>query len=117
MTDQECQNDIEQGNAALTSGNFVVALACYLRALDKHPNDARINSKVGVAYYKLKNYPDAIKHLEYAAELKQGDRDIMYTLGLVYIRAGEKAKAMSMYDRLKKISVDKAEELYKAIYS
>jgi len=24
---------------------------------------------------------------------------------------------MSMYDRLKKISVDKAEELYKAIYS
>lgn len=43
MTDQECQNDVEQGNTALTSGNFVVALACYLRALDKQPNDARIN--------------------------------------------------------------------------
>lgn len=41
----------------------------------------------------------------------------MYTLGLVYIKAGEKAKAMALYDRLKKISVDKAEELYKAIYS
>lgn len=116
MTDQPCHDDIEQGNTALTSGEFETALACFLRALDKEPNDARINSKVGVAYYKLRNYSDAIKHLEYACELKPKDRDFLYTLGLVCARAGEKEKALSTYDKLKKLSVDKAEELYKAIY-
>lgn len=117
MTDNTCQNDVEEGNAALTSGEYAVALACYMRALDKQPRDARINSKVGVAYYKLHNYTAAIRHLELACELSPKDRDLLYTLGLVYVKAGEKNKALSMYDKLKKLSVDKAEELYKTIYA
>jgi len=117
MTDPQCQQDIDQGNAALTSGNFSEALACYLRVLEKLPNDSRINAKVGVANYKLHNYPAAMKHLEYACELTPRDRDLLYSLGLVYAKAGEKSKALSTYDRLKKLSPEKAEDLYKAIYS
>ncbi len=117
MTDPQCQQDVEQGNAALTSGNFVEALACFLRALEKLPDDPRINAKVGVASYKLHNFPAAIKHLEYACELAPKDRDMLYTLGLVCSKGGEKAKALATYDKLKKLNPEKAEELFKAIYS
>ena len=116
MSDKTSQH-WDQGSEAFKSKNYREALTHFRIVLEAVPDDVRTLSRVATCCYKLRDFPGAIKYFGKAIELSPKDKDLLYTLGLIYIRAGEKTKALSTYDKLKKIHVEKAEELYKAIYA
>ncbi|MBF0500995.1 MAG: tetratricopeptide repeat protein [Candidatus Riflebacteria bacterium] len=107
---------LEEGNLAFTAKKYEQALMAYERALERSPDDPVVLNKIGIAYYKLRKFPEAIDNLLKALTLKPNDKDLLNTLGLVYAKSGDRQKALSICERLRKIHPEKGEALYKAIY-
>ncbi|NLI77038.1 MAG: tetratricopeptide repeat protein [Candidatus Riflebacteria bacterium] len=107
---------LNEGNEAFSKANFHQALNHYLRALEMDPRHQVALIKTGSAYYKLRDFPNAVKHLAQALETDPQNRDLLSMIGMVYVRSGDKPNALAIYDRLKKVHPDKAEQLYKEIY-
>ncbi len=107
---------LEDGNRAFADKQYDLAVKLYLEALSASPEDPAVLTKVGMAYYKLRDYKKAIEFFGKVLEKTPDDRNVLYTMGLLYMRSGDKIKALSTYDKLRKIHVEKAEELYKEIY-
>ena len=74
-------------------GNYEQALASYAKALELTPNNARVYSNIGTAYYSQKNYKMAINNLNRAIELKPtgqlpDEGDYYYNRGAAYKESG-----------------------------
>ncbi len=63
------------------------------RAVKQRPDDGYIVDSLGWAYFKLGNYPEAVKQLERAIELKPEDPTINDHLGDAYWRVGRTLEA------------------------
>jgi len=61
--------------------NLDEGFAMLKRAVDQRPDDGFIVDSLGWAYYKLGQYPEAVKDLERAVSLKPGDPVIKRSLG------------------------------------
>ena len=68
-------------------------MAMIKRAVKQRPDDGYIVDSLGWAYYKLGNYPEAVKQLERAIELKPEDPTINDHLGDAYWRVGRELEA------------------------
>jgi tetratricopeptide (TPR) repeat protein len=73
--------------------NLDEAFAMLKRAVDQRPDDGFIVDSLGWAYYKLGQYPQAVKDLERAVSLKPGDPVINDHLGDAYWRVGRRLEA------------------------
>jgi len=85
------------------------------KAPDACVDSENIRSYLGLAFYRLKRYPEALQAFHEAARLKPDDNDNIYFLGLTYVQMGQKANAFAKYQQL--LSVDKkgAADLYDQI--
>ena len=110
------QSFIEKGNKAIEEKNYLIALTAYQDALRLSPDDPKLMAKVGFAAYKMKNLPLAIEMYAKALEKDPRDTGIMGSLGRLYIKTGDKTKALSVCEKLRKVNPEKGEELYKDIY-
>jgi tetratricopeptide (TPR) repeat protein len=63
------------------------------RAVQQRPDDGYIVDSLGWAYFKIGNYPEAVKKLERAIELKPEDPTINDHLGDAYWRVGRTLEA------------------------
>ena len=75
-------------------GNYEQALATYAKALELTPNNARVYSNIGTAYWSQKNYEMAIYNLNRAIELKPtgqlpDEGDYYYNRGAAYKESGK----------------------------
>jgi tetratricopeptide (TPR) repeat protein len=68
-------------------------MAMIKRAVQQRPDDGYIVDSLGWAYFKLGNYPEAVKNLERAIELKPEDPTINDHLGDGYWRIGRTLEA------------------------
>ena len=68
-------------------------MAMIKRAVQQRPDDGYIVDSLGWAYFKLGNYPEAVKKLERAIELKPEDPTINDHLGDAYWRVGRTLEA------------------------
>ncbi len=107
----------DKGNQAFAAKDYRQAAVHFKEALKNDPENIKILNRLGSTYYKLRNFPESVNYFNKAIELSPKDKDLIFALGLVHLRAGDRTKALAIYDRLKKIHVDKAEEFYKMIYS
>jgi len=55
---------VNLGGSLLASGNLQEALAANLKAAELRPNDALVNTQLGVNYFYLRRYPDAKGYFE-----------------------------------------------------
>jgi len=63
------------------------------RAVEQRPDDGYIVDSLGWAYYRIKNYDEAMKQLERAVELKPEDPTINDHLGDAYWKVGRTLEA------------------------
>ncbi len=68
-------------------------MAMIKKAVQQRPDDGYIVDSLGWAYYRLGNYPEAVKQLDHAIELKPEDPTINDHLGDAYWRVGRTLEA------------------------
>ncbi|MFO0408154.1 MAG: tetratricopeptide repeat protein [Labrys sp. (in: a-proteobacteria)] len=73
--------------------NLEEGLAMITKAVEQKPDSGYIVDSLGWAYYRIGNYPEAVKHLERAVELRPNDSVINDHLGDAYWRVGRKLEA------------------------
>jgi tetratricopeptide (TPR) repeat protein len=104
-----CEQVIASGNATATT--YLVraeaaeqsdpvddqtALKSYAAALDLSPDDAGIQTNVGLLLVQLERLDDALVHLEKARELEPDSAEALYNLGLVFAKQGHHDEARVM---------------------
>ena len=77
--------------------------------------NAAIRRELGLAYTALSKDAKAIAELEAAVKLDTKFDDVRKVLGELYLRQGNRAKALSMYQQLKDSGSPRARELFDAI--
>ncbi len=81
-------------------------LAMIQRALALRPDSAAIVDSLGWAYYRMRDYPRALEHLEHAVELESGDATLNDHLGDVYWRVGRRTEARYQWQRALSLTPD-----------
>jgi len=76
------------------------------RAVKQRPDDGYIVDSLGWAYYKLGNYPEAVKQLDRAIELKPEDPTINDHLGDAYWRVGRTLEAHFQWSHARDLKPD-----------
>jgi tetratricopeptide (TPR) repeat protein len=79
------------------------------RAVKQRPDDGYIVDSLGWAYFKLGNYPEAVKQLERAIELKPEDSTINDHLGDAYWRIGRLLEARFQWAHARDLKPDPEE--------
>jgi tetratricopeptide (TPR) repeat protein len=79
------------------------------KAVKQRPDDGYIVDSLGWAYYKLGNYPEAVKQLEHAIELKPEDPTINDHLGDAYWRVGRVLEAHFQWEHARDMQPDPEE--------
>jgi tetratricopeptide (TPR) repeat protein len=74
-----------RGDAKLAAGDTQGAIGPYERYLEKHPDDARVASRLGFAYLQTGRPAAAVGTLEAAQALQPGDPYTLLYLGLAYL--------------------------------
>jgi tetratricopeptide (TPR) repeat protein len=77
------------------------ALAMVKKAVELKPNDGYIVDSLGWAYFKLRDYEQAVTYCERAVDLNPGDPIIAEHLGDVYWMAGRKLEAQFQWQHAK----------------
>ena len=75
-----------------------------LRALDLQKNNGFFIDTLGWIEFKLKNYDEALKHLQYAVRLEPNSSEILDHLGDIYFKLNRKKEAI--YEWKKALSAD-----------
>ena len=75
------------------SGLFDAAIVNYKTYLDKHPDDADARVDMGVCYYNLRDFNNAIKEMDVALKYNPNHQIAMLNLGVVNLSAGNLAES------------------------
>ncbi len=70
------------------------------RALVIAPEDAGVHQMLGKIYFMLGDLTKSISELESAAKLAPNDVDVVYTLGIAYLRNRQPGEAKQLYNSL-----------------
>lgn len=79
------------------------ALVSAQKALVVAPNNAGAHQMLGKTFFMLGDVGKSITELEIAAKLAPNDLDVVYTLGIAYLRNRQPAAAKQLYNSLVKL--------------
>ena len=82
------------------------ALAMVQKAVERNPRSGAMIDSLGWAYFRMGNYPTAVRRLEQAVELQAGDPDINNHLGDAYWMVGRKDEAVFQWRRVLSLRPD-----------
>jgi len=100
---QSTKELVEQGDKYYGKKDYKHALEVYLSALDNNPDDAAINSKIGLSYLYSETKTKAAKYISKAYRLNPSvDDQIDYHLGLAFQNTNEFQKAIEHFEEFKK---------------
>ena len=88
------------------------AIEQYKQAIRIDPNNDKFYFNLGVSYYSLGFYEDAIDAFKQAVNINPGDVENHYDLGGIYHLIGDSKSALNEYEILKKLDINKANELF-----
>jgi len=79
-------------------------------------NDEKDYLKLGIGYYDICKYKEAIKALKHSITIKSDNARAHYHLGLAYLVDGDKDAAVAQYEILKDLDENFARKLFANIY-
>jgi len=99
---------MNEGDVALARREHYPALIKYLLASTLNPNSPMIFSKLGIAYSRLRFYPDAIEAFNRSIALDSKYSYAYNNLGAVFFADGDKKKAESLFRKAISIKPEEA---------
>lgn len=103
--------DKEFAYVYLKDGNHDKALEHALAEYNRRPTNIDVNETVAWVYYNKKEYDKALPYLEAAMKTKSKNPVLLCRAGLIYAKAGDKAKARLVLDGLAKTNLNIPESL------
>lgn len=75
------------------------------------PNDPWVHAQLASCYHDLKQYQQEIAEYENVLKICPEDKQILFRLGILCFQQGENARALQIYENLKKMHFSRADEL------
>ncbi len=97
-----------RGQNYLKKGDYENALKEFKQILERKPNDPYTLTSIGISYYFLKNYSDAISYLKASKSADPGMIDTYIYLGMSYEQQGKYKEAIREYDDCIKLRPEKS---------
>jgi len=112
------QSLLELAHLKNDSGLFEAAIQNYKTYLEKNPADADARVDMGVCYFNLRDYPNAIKEMETALKYEPKHQIAHLNLGVVNLSAGNLSKSKEWLQKAYDLNTtneigQKAEQLLK----
>ena len=92
---------LELAKQKLFGGKYKEALKEFNALLNAHPNDGTVLYYVGLTYYRLKEYGQAMSTLEKASNSKETNKETFYYLGLLHQADGKFDEAIKNFNAFK----------------
>ena len=83
-----------QAEKYLFDKKFEKAIKLLKKVLKTNPMDASIRKSIGLAYFELAKYDDALKNFIKSSEIEVNDSDLWSYMGRIYLLKKEKEKAL-----------------------
>ncbi len=117
---QELQNLLSKGNSAAWEKNWNDAAVYYQQALDIDPNNFKALTNIGLAYYEMREYRDALEAYGKAVELNAEDPAPYEKMFLIYkdidqVPEAVKAALQAAESHLNNEDIQKAIENWKRV--
>jgi len=106
---------LKLGDVYFTAGNWPEAIKYYGIAAPLQPQDYRPFVQLGKALANSGKHIEASRAFAAANERKPADPEIVYMLGVEWVKAGEKAKAWDVWGALDELDRNRARELKKML--
>jgi len=103
------------GLAMNALGDTQGEINAYKEALELNPNEPDIIFNLGLAYYDTHQDELALQEFIKLTQPDHTDPDALYYMAKIYIDQGNKYKAWELYERLKTIDPEQADEIYNDI--
>lgn len=119
-TNQELQNLLSKGNSAAWEKNWNDAAVYYQQALDIDPKNFKALTNIGLAYYEMREYREALESYRRAVELDKEDPAPYEKMFLIFRDIDQKEEAIKSALRaaeshLKNEDIQKAIENWKRV--
>ena len=98
----------QKGLKEVWQENYVAALTCFQKAIEKNPQDANVWFYLGVCYGELGRYQDATESYKQAIRIQPDDAEAHNNLGVTYGKLGRYQDAVESYKQAIKIEPDYA---------
>lgn len=100
---QDSKELVKQGDLYYGKKDYKKALEIFLKALDRNPDDASVNLKVGMSYLYSETKSKAARYIDKAYRLNPNINDeINYHLGVAFQNTNEFKKAIEQFEQFKK---------------
>ncbi|KAL4449920.1 hypothetical protein ABPG74_015039 [Tetrahymena malaccensis] len=109
---QEVQKMFQTGCELLKAGQPVQAIHIFNQVILHEPKYQAVYNNLGLACLHLKQYNEAIQHLEEAVKLNKLDYGAHNNLGLAYASSGDLQKALIIFEELIKKDPNNLEVFY-----
>ena len=127
-----------KGQNALSTGNYDEAIKCYKKTIELDPNFTNVYFFLGNAYFDKGMQEDAIREYKKAITVNPGNgmahlylgavylekgleslaADHFYRAGLLFLKQGDREKALMAYELLKEVnSKEQEQKLYEKLFS
>lgn len=95
------------GDSLLAEGEYEQAVTHYQGELARSPQDARLWRNLGIAYFHLERYEEALESFDQAEKLEpQHPKTVLYR-GMIHEKRGENTAAISLYRSYLSLAEDK----------
>lgn len=91
--DEHVQKIFDDGIFAFSQNDYEDAISNFEKILASEPNHFDALQSLGMAYYRMGNYPKAIEIGHLAEKQKPDEQSVHTNLSLFYMKNGEKLKA------------------------
>jgi len=78
----------------------------YMKAIRCRPGDVDLHRNLGLAYFNIGSYSEAIKAYQQAIQISPADGQAHYYLGLVHLDLEDEESAMEEQKKLKELGHD-----------
>ncbi len=103
---QEVSQLFRQATSAYDQGNFPVGIDLFKQITEKEPNDGRAYYNLGVGYFKLEKFGEAIKSFSKAISISPRDSLSYQYRGRVYYMMGDYKNCLYDYSRVVELKPD-----------
>jgi Tfp pilus assembly protein PilF len=90
----------DQGTSELVEKNYQMALTNLLKAKDLDPNDSKIRTNLGMAYYFREQPEFAINELKEAISIDKKNTDAKMNLATIYMERNKLKEAKKLYEEV-----------------
>lgn len=105
------QTHLNLGDSRLGEGNAQAALVYYRKALELKPKWAEAHKGAALALAELGKFPEALAEIKRAINLEEKNIDVVYSLGVVYLKTGKPKEVEKVIRDLQKLDPQRAIEL------